>query len=303
MSAKKREEIRHDWFAEKMLLLGAYFNKYRRQFIIGGVGVIALILAVIIAFHARGRAEADRWERVNEAETMLTETMYGMEFDQDSFDIAITELRAVYESKPTSGAAIYAQYQIGDAYYEIGMYSEAVEAWKILVDSPATGDSMRQLAENSLVVALERLERWDEAADIYRRRAQSADGTLAAMEWWNLARCLEHLERGAEAEEALARAAELGAGTLWAELAELPSRPLEDLPLDDELDIPQAPAPDSQPPAVPGVELPGVSGQEVPAVPGLDAPVAPDTEQDGLGIEVEDNNEADPADGVDVEIE
>jgi tetratricopeptide (TPR) repeat protein len=234
VSAKRREEVRHDWFADKMVEVGAYFSKYRRQFIIGGVGIIALVSAIFILIHTRGRAETDRWQRVSEAESLLMESIYGMgfdaEFDRPSFDVAIEELRWVYQTSPASPAAHYAMNQIGEAFYEIEDYESAIDAWRTLINNPAADPRIVKIAEGSLAVSLEQVGGWSEAAAIYRRRAEAATGEEAAREWWNLSRCLEQLDQPAEAQQARARAVELGAGTVWAELAELPPSPLKPLP-------------------------------------------------------------------------
>ncbi|RJP64433.1 MAG: DUF3808 domain-containing protein [Candidatus Abyssobacteria bacterium SURF_17] len=153
----------------------------------------------------------------------------------------ITALKDVSAEYSGSSAGRRAQFEVGNALYDLGRYDEAQAAFqKFVKENP--DHQLAAAAMEAIGYCLESQGKWQEAADAYEAlMKRKPTSPVAARVNYRIGLCYENIGEKDKAIEAYARTTTLLPQTLWAEYAEQRLGSLSPPAIPSSEDMPSAP--------------------------------------------------------------
>ncbi len=220
MRAKERHELKSDQFAETMMALGAFLNKYRRHAAVIAIILIACTLGVLWYLHNKSAKLIDYWTRVSGVEISLASVSPEVR-TKEALDKAIGVYQAVVDQANATPAGIYAMLKTGDLQFEKKDYAAAANTYRHVLNDPLVPEVYKKFAADSLGPALEQAGKWDEALAFYKVQSAGKEGEEAARLRYAMSRCYERFGNAEEAAKAREETIKLAPQSQWAEMAKV----------------------------------------------------------------------------------
>lgn len=120
---------------------------------------------------------------------------------------------------PTTGAGIYARFQLGRQAYLQKNYDKALAWYEPLTSLSGKQSLIQLLSQNNVATIYEAKGDWDRALQIYQEAAADPNNIAKAYSYYNAGRVSQILGRGEEAREWFRKAIDNGTGMPVAERA------------------------------------------------------------------------------------
>jgi TolA-binding protein len=159
-----KKEIREDTFITTTLRAWDYIREHQNQFFAGLVIVIVLIAAVTWFSHSRS-------ERGEAAATQFAEAL--QLYRAGNVSDAENAFNAVHEMHPSSREGVYALYLMGKCALEDGRNIAAITMFDEYLQHSRKFPFFRDAALDGKACALENMQKYGEAADIYLDLAEN----------------------------------------------------------------------------------------------------------------------------------
>jgi len=121
-------------------------------------------------------------------------------------------LAELADKYPTTGAGIYARFQLGRKAFEGEKYDEAIAWYEPLVDLGGQQAMIQFMTQNNLAAALEAKGEWDRALVIYEVAATDPNNISRAYAYYHLGRVSQVLGRSEESRRWFQEAIKYGSG-------------------------------------------------------------------------------------------
>jgi TolA-binding protein len=187
------EELRSDSFLEASAKLLAYIRKRKERFIFGLIAVVAIVSVSNRYLAGRGRSNV-------EAEFQMT--MAHQYLLNGSYDDALLRYQSVVNQYGNSRQGREAYYWIGEAFYSLGKYDEAIDSYEQFLSASSDDDILSPSALGNIAASYEEMEEYLKAAtkyrEIYERFPRSS---LSAWACLHSGVCFEKVEELGKAED------------------------------------------------------------------------------------------------------
>lgn len=260
-----RQEIKRNELAERIENVAERVQENRQMALAIGGGILAVVVAVGLAWARMSKARTEAWEKLAIAHTFAY---------QGQLKSAQEQLQAVIDgpAKPGGHAMLFS----GDIHFKNGQYKEAADAYQKLIDRQGP-KQLVPVAMANLGLALEGAGDCKAAIEANQRFLDvHQDHFMAPQAHGSLARCQINLGEGAQAKATLDRMVLLYPETYWAGWAReklSPSAPRPPAP-----QPPAAKAPAQKPAPQQAAPTPAQAPQAAPApAPQAPAPAQPPT--------------------------
>ncbi len=240
MKKQRKEELKHDEFADSLLWMWETVRLHQREIVTGAVVALVLISGVLYLLNRRQQAHNVAWASLSAIEDPLAQARYGRNPEEipKARAEAIEKYRNLAQDYSRYGVAPIALYRAGRLLHEEGKLDEAVDVLDQVIGLRPDG-SLAAAAESAKAAALEDKGKYAEAKALYEKVGESGPKYLAPECYLNAARCAEFLKDAAQAKSLCEKTIALAPNTEWAQRAEERLKRLAE--------VPNAPAPKPEP--------------------------------------------------------
>jgi tetratricopeptide (TPR) repeat protein len=176
-----------------------YFQKYNNHITIGLIVIIGIFVGAYFLREYKAKKNTH-------ASAILSEAIeiYNSEINPDlkdnnkkftskdeKFNEAIKKLKEVINKYPKTEASNYSYLFLGNSYYELEKYDDAINHYKIFHDRIKKNSDIKLLALDSLGHSYEAKGDIDNAIDYYSKILKIKNNYLSDVTYYNLGRCYE----------------------------------------------------------------------------------------------------------------
>lgn len=196
-------------------------NKYKIFIGIGLAVAISIASGVVIFVKAKSRKEETAWQsmwRINSDLAQASQTGKTEKEKNEALNTAIEEFEYIKETSASSGIMPWVLFQMGNIYYELKKYDEAIRIYNDFLQR-YRGHSIAFLVSQSLGYAYEEKGLLQEAGNQFTDTLLSNKVFLVAQQGWDAGRCYDKLGQKENAIRNYTKAVDSDPDSIWASLS------------------------------------------------------------------------------------